>query len=219
MSDVFNGFSKNEIGNAPRRVDKLLVPGGHLIHFSMREPIFIDTLDNLKKEKASYLPVVDQHNLWHGVYVIDRKVLVDFIFALKSDLMRDVMFKYMALGPYVQDVFCLENLGQSGLQIFADLSQRIEQCKSLVEEKIVFEERYRLNLLRKLNDHHFAILEFREKEGNYSGPVIEERHWGPKANTFLTHQMVRLHSFDPNLPPGQVKERAIVHVLVAQKPS
>lgn len=218
MNDVLNSFSEDEVGKALISVNKLLKPGGHLIHFSMREPIFVDVLDCLKKAQASYLPIVDQHNLWHGVYVINRKVLVDYIFALKSDLMRDILCKYMALGPYVQDFFCAEYLGTSDLQIFSDLSKSIEKNPCLVEQKIVFEERYRQNLVKQFVKHNYHLLEFREKEGNYSGPAIEERYWGPKANTFFAKQMVRLHSFDPTLPPGQVKEQAIIHVLVAQKP-
>lgn len=220
MSDILNIFSKDELGKALRGVDKLLEPGGHLIHFSMRSPIFIETIDNLEKAQLKYIPIVDQYNLWQGVYVINREKLLDFIFALKTDLMRKVLLEYMSLNPFLQNEFCLENLGTSNLQMFYDLSKPLEEHSGLVTEKILFEERYRENLKMKLDERNFTILEFQDKEGRYCGPPSEVQFTEyPKANTFFIKQMIHLHSFNDKMPLGQIQEQAVAHVLVAQKPT
>lgn len=218
MSDVLNIFSPDELSKALKSIHQLLEPGGLLLHFSVREPIFTSTLDTLRMNRENYLPIINEHSLWDGVYVIDRNRFIDFIFAQKTDLVTKVLLEYMSLGSLLQSDLNIELLARPELQLFFDLSESIKKFEGLVTRTILFEKEYLDTLREELNKRNFTVLEFDERECKYDGPKREEQHkmW-PNHNVFRINKMFQVCRKDCKIPEGQVLENAFVHVLVAQK--
>ncbi len=220
MHDVLNTFFKKEIEKACGEIHKTLKPEGYLIHFSTREAVYIDTLDEFKNEDLIYFPLLGINGLWEGMTVFDLCEFVHFVQDLepRDSAVKEFLLEYAALNPFQLDVFCADLCIENYSPAFAALSKCVEEWHCPSARKVLFENHFQKKVEHALKDSGFCIKKFEDVPSCYTGPRVENQHqlnW--KKHLFSVDRINRTMHYSGVLAPGMIQEKATVHVIVAQK--
>jgi hypothetical protein len=220
MHDVLNTFFKKEIETSCGEIYKTLKPEGYFIHFSTREAIYIDTLDEFKRKDLIYFPLLGINYLWEGITVFDLSEFKCYANSLgpRDHAVKKFLLEYADLNSSFLDQLCCDSCFTNYSPAFATITKCVEEWHCPSARKVLFEDHFHKKLERVLKDSGFCIKKCENVSGCYTGPRTEIEHGlnGGK-HLFSIDRINRTMYYNGVLAPGLIQEKANVHVIVAQK--
>jgi len=221
MHDVFNAFFEDLIEKSCRQIYKVLQTNGHFIHFSTRELVRIQALDEFKQKHQVYFPIIGDNNQWEGITIINRSQFIRFLDSHKlEDLAEQAFFfTYASLSQPGRYLLCMEAVHPHRAPAFKTLSERIIGWNLPSAQTVLFDNHFYKKIEQSLTAAGFHIRKFDLEWGYHTGSRDDAVHMQhPEKNLFIKDRMNFREEKIHVLPPHLIQEMARVHVVVAQKP-
>lgn len=232
LNDILNSLDADELAKSARTLYNLLVPGGTVLSFSVRNSSQLPIFKELAREGYIYFPWVTDEERMNGVCAVKRD---EFEAALEKlgpshNMLKSALRLFAAWPEGFREYYCVDLYYQTskctvGMRnLIAGYSALAEgfnllACPSL--KQLDFDEEHVILAQKAMERVGFQTVVLEQHEGIYDREGIDERFhhpvWGI-PNEYGIEGMAKYQRFNPELEECIVRQTAKVFVLVMKKP-